>query len=300
MIKKISFSDYAKSPELNMSALCNMLKSPAHFQWAKQNPKDSKSLAKGRAIHTLVLEPNLFWETYVVEPRKEDYKYVTADDLKPLLEKLGLKAQKTKGKTIEAILAHASVEQEDVSQIYDLDLEKIQSCGKEILSFTEYSEAKAVAESVLKSPKINNMIQKGQAEVSIFLEVLGVPMKFRPDLMAPDFIVDLKTCRSCDERSFQRDFVDYNYDIKLAAYQYACEQITGKKPTVIVLAAETVDEYDYQVFKIDQDFLDIGLKKFFKLVEQYKECQKKNEWPGLDKSIKILCAPEWYLKQNLE
>lgn len=300
MIKKISFSEYTKSPELNMSSLCNMLKSPAHFQWAKQNPKDSKSLVKGRAVHTLVLEPEIFWDTYAVEPRKSDYKYVTADDLKPLLEKLGLKAQKTKDKTIASIVEHEEVSKEDLDQIYDLDLAKISASEKEILTYTEYSEARAISESVLKSPKINNMLKKGLAEQSLFLEVLGVPMKFRPDLMAPDFIVDLKTCRSCSERAFQGDFIAYNYDLKLASYQYACEQITGKKPQVIVLAAETVDEYDYQVFKIDQDFLDIGLKKFFKLLEQYKECVEKNEWPGLDKNVKVLCAPEWYLKSSLE
>ena len=104
MIKKISFKEYRESPELNISSLVNIEKSPAHFQWCKANPKDSSSLIKGRAIHQLILEPHLFNEVYAVEPDKSKFKYVTVDDLKPLCEKHGVKKSLKKSEMLCALL----------------------------------------------------------------------------------------------------------------------------------------------------------------------------------------------------
>lgn len=298
-IKKISFSDYVKVDALNCSSLVNIEKSPLHFQWAKANPRDTKTLVNGRAVHTLILEPELFNEIYAVEPRKEDYKFVTIDDLKQLCEKYGTKKSGKK----EDILKELStlISEDERKQIYDFTVSAfyVESQGKEILSTKEYQEAKAIADSVLKSPRVQAMLKKGQSECSIFQTVEGVSMKFRLDFFVEgSFFLDVKTCRSCEPREFVNDFINYSYDVKCAAYQHAIFLETGKQIPCVILACETTDELDYKVYEIDQEFLDIGLKKFFKLLNKWKECTDKNEWPGMNKKVEKLFPPEWYLKKE--
>lgn len=261
MIVKNSFKDYRQVKALNMSSLVNIKKSPKHFKHCLDNPKESDSLDLGRAVHTLVLEPNLFDAEYAVSPKFDMRK--TAD-------------------------------KEAFAQFQET------AKGKEIIDVKTFNEAKAVAASVLASPKIQNMLSKGQAEVSIEQTINDVSMKFRLDFLAENFLLDVKTTRDCTERSFQRDFIDYDYHIKLAAYQYAAELETGEKLPVIVLAVETKDELDYQIYQIDQDFLDIGRREFFKLLEKYKEAQKNDFVEALPKNVKCLCAPEWLIKKDAE
>lgn len=270
-----------------------------HYKWCKENHKDTKSLIRGRLVHTLILEPNTFNSVYAVEPDKKDYKFVTIEDLKPLCEKYGTKKSGKK----EDILKELSpfLTKDERSQVYDLVYSAfLFECeGKEIVSAKDFQEARAISESVLNSPKIQKMLKLGEAELSIFLEINGVQMKTRLDFMSSDFFLDIKTCSSCDEREFVRDFINYQYDIKLAVYQKAIELETGKKIPCIVLAVETSDEHDYKVYNIDQEFLDIGYKKFEAMLETWKDCTSKNEWLGMSKEVETLFAPEWYLKNHL-
>lgn len=296
-IQKISFENYKKLPQLNMSSLCNIKKSPAHFQWCKENPKDSKSLIKGRAIHTLILEPETFHSVYAVEPEKKDYKFVTVEDIKQLCEKYGTKKTGKKEEILAALAPLITIDEN--KQVYDFAYSAflMESNGKEILTAKEYMEARQAADSVLKSPRIRSMLKNGQSEVSILQTINDVEMKFRLDFMSENFILDVKSCSSCEEREFSRDFVNYQYAEKLSAYQKAVELETGKRPLVIVLAVETTEENDYQVFEIDQEFLDAGYKNFEKMLNTWKECTEKNEWPGMPKTVQKLFAPDWFLKQ---
>ena len=254
MIEKISFEKYREINALNISSLVNIQKSPKHYKYCLTHPKETKALVLGRAIHTLIIEPHLFQNEFIVEPKID---------------------RRTKeGKEIAARF-------------------EAEADGKQILSESEYEKAKRVAFSVLESPKIRSMLLKGEAEVSIMHQVNDIDMKFRIDFLSPDFLLDLKTCQNCDMREFSRDFFNYNYHIKLAAYQHAAFLETGKLLPVIVLAAEKEDECDYQVFQIDQDYLDIGRDAFLKMLERFKECQENDEWEGIEKSVKVIYAPEW-------
>ncbi len=259
-MQKMTMAQYRQMEGLNISSLVNILKSPKHFIYKKNNPTDSDSLSLGRAIHSLILEPDLFFSEYAIAPKCD---------------------RRTK----------------EGKKIYEDFL--VSSSGKEVISFDEHSLAKAVADSVLSSPKINNMLSKGQAEVSFFKEIDGVNHKARLDFVAEQFFLDVKTCQNCTAREFQRDFIKYNYHIKMGFYQHVLELETGVKHQAIVLAVETKDELDYQVYKIDQDFLDIGLKKYFELLETYKECVKNNEWPGLEKAVQTMYAPDWLVKDAM-
>lgn len=64
-----AFSKYLKIKAVNWSTLKEMARSPLHYQHRLANPReDAVGLARGRAVHTAVLEPHLFAQEYVVYP----------------------------------------------------------------------------------------------------------------------------------------------------------------------------------------------------------------------------------------
>lgn len=61
----MNFPDYIAVEAEHWSGLREMQKSPLHYQYRKQNERaDSKTLARGRAAHTAVLEPERFMLDY--------------------------------------------------------------------------------------------------------------------------------------------------------------------------------------------------------------------------------------------
>jgi hypothetical protein len=66
-ILKRSIDKYLRIPAVNWSTLKEMQRSALHYAHRKENPReDSSGLARGRAVHTAVLEPELFSKEYVV------------------------------------------------------------------------------------------------------------------------------------------------------------------------------------------------------------------------------------------
>lgn len=306
MIVKNSFADYRKSEGINISSLIEIAESPLHFRWCLDNPKDSKSLVRGRAIHQLILEPEFFNDVYAVEPDKKDYAFVTVDDLKPLLEKYAVKKASKKEDTIKSLSPFLS--SDEMKQVYDLVYSAfLMECeGKEILSAKEFQEASNIANVLLSNDKIANLLKRGQKEISIYQEINWVKCKGRLDYLADEFFLDYKSCRDCSPREFERDFFKYGYHIKLAYYQWMAFLETGKMLPCIVIAQSTSDECDFVIREVDQRFLDMGrdgwmdkdLVKhdgFVQMLEKYKDCLASGKWEGLSKDITTLFAPNFML-----
>jgi exodeoxyribonuclease VIII len=67
----LRFKEYVELEGENWSTLKEMGRSPLHYKYRKDHPReDSVTLAKGRGIHTAVLEPEKFDSEYVIFPGK--------------------------------------------------------------------------------------------------------------------------------------------------------------------------------------------------------------------------------------
>lgn len=252
----MNFKTYLALPRLSNSSLQYLAKSPLHFKHMKENPvQETDAMIIGRAVHSSILTPELFAAEYVKAPDCD-------------------KRTKAGKEEWEAFC--------------------VANSGKEVLKADQYDECVAISKSVLSSPKIRNMLAKGQAEQTYLYEVDGVEMKSRFDFDSDEFIVDVKTTKSAFVDSFSKDFVNYGYDLQFGLYQYAKFLKTGKNVPVIILAVEKEAPYDYSVFKVPEAMLENGLRKAKKLIALYKSCCEKNEWPGMDKSVQELIIPSWY------
>lgn len=243
----MNFKDYLALNRLSNSSLHHLAKSPKEFKYRMENKKEETEAMKiGRAVHSAILTPELFKSEYARAPKCDKRT------------KLG-------------------------KEMWDAFC--LANQGKEVLDESTYDECVAISESVLSSPKIKNMLSKGQSEQTYLYEINGIEMKSRFDFDAENFILDVKTTRSATMSDFSKDFISYGFDLQFGLYRHAKFLKTGKNVPVIILAVEKEAPYDYCVFKVPEVYLENGLRKAIKLIDLYKECKEKNEWPGLPKDI---------------
>lgn len=251
---KMNFKDYLARPELSASGVKNLAVSPAYFKWKKENPKDTGVMRIGRCLHSAILTPEDF---------KKDFAQVPQCD----------KRTKEGRAIFEAF--------------------QILAVGKECIKFEEYNHVLAIRDSVLKSPKIVNMLSKGESEKTLFFEIEGVKMKSRLDFLADKFFLDIKTTQSANSDNFARDSVKLGYDLQMWIYAEAIRQNFEKDLPCIIFAIEKESNLDYAIFQLGQEWMDLGERKARKLIKLYKECLEKDEWPGYDKNVQQLSLPAW-------
>ena len=294
MIIKNSFPQYQAVEALNISSLVNIKKSPEAFKWHLNNREETASLTIGRLLHTLILEPETVGNTYAIEPNKKDFKFVTVDDIKPLLELHGLKKTGKKEDLLASLRPFLS--NDEIRQVYDFTLQafNLETEGKEKVSAKDFDKCVEISSKVLADLRISKMLRhNGQPEISIEQEIDGIKVKGRVDFLSENFFLDYKSCQDCSPEAFTRDFVKYNYHTKLFFYQKILELETGKKLPCIVIAQSKEENCDFMIYEVSQEFLDLGEVEFNKMFETYKACVNENNFPPMDKSIQVLTPPVW-------
>ena len=121
----------------------------------------------------------------------------------------------------------------------------------------------------------------GEHQVIMVGEISGVPFKIKIDSLLPYAIVDQKIMASIKEliwrydtdlkKNRQFDFVEaYGYDIQGGVYQCIVEQNTGKKLPFILAPTTKEDKPDKALIQIDQEFLDLALKRVLETAPRYQ------------------------------
>ena len=269
-METMSNAEYRKKEGISASDLKRMVKSMALWKYEKDHPdeNDNEVFQFGRAYHKLMLEPDDFDNEFVVSPKFDR-------------------------RTKEGKAAYEEFVKE--------------SEGKEVITEETYQKLLEMQIALYNTPFVKLLI-KGEHEKSFFWtdEKSGVPCKCRPDsfgeIKGNYVCIDLKTTQNAETQAFMRDAIKYGYDIQAAHY---CEglEIHYKKPfKFIFIAQEKTAPYLVNVLEADAYFMAAGKEVKDVLLERYKECLEKDEWPGyMDESIGInsLSVPAW-MKDSLD
>lgn len=265
--ESISNKEYRQREGLSASDLKRMVKSMAHWKYAKDNPEDADSpaLLFGRALHKLVLEPSDFDNEFVVSPKFDRRTKEGKAQYEKFLED-------SKGKDI--------IDEETMQTLCDM------------------------RDSLYATPFVKKLIN-GEHEKSFFWEdsTCGIPCKCRPDsfgkINGNHIIVDLKTCSDAETSAFMRDSQKFGYDIQAAHYCEGLKQIYGEDFSFVFIAVEKKPPYAVNILQADEYFLANGLEVRNALLETYKKCVELNEFPGYmgfseDKNfINTLSVAKW-------
>jgi hypothetical protein len=313
----ISNADYHGGEGASNSMLCKLQNSsPLHLHASRTSANDNQPTAAmriGTAFHMLVLEPELFNESYVLPLVLPEDALSTIDDLKAALKDAGEKVSGTKAELIErlkAVCPDAKIADE-LKQRY-----AVANAGRTIISIEERDQLYAMRDAVMAHPSASKVLtgSKYVTEYSAYAvdPVTGELIRVRPDLWRMDGIVaDLKTTDDASPEGFARSIAKYGYDMQHPFYLDTLNEALrqsksddfAKHPTsakaFVFIAVEKAFPHAVQVYVLDDESVALGRAKYRGALERYAECRHTNTWPGYsDGSVQTISLPQWHLKQN--
>lgn len=248
--------EYRSAPGVNKSTLWNMKRTPAHYKYFLEHPQEDTSAMKtGRAVHSMILTPELYAAEFAVLPEGID--------------------RRTK----------AGKEQYE-SFIQD-------NAGKEILTASEAATIESLASAVLNCPEAAELLKGTEREKPFFWhDDNGILCKCRMDAVTTGRIVDIKTAQDAETDVFIREAMKYGYHVQAAHYIDAYyKTISSKTPEWYFIVIEKAEPYCVNVLKADIGFLDYGFVIRDELIRKLIECEKENIFPGY--GVNDLCLPGW-------
>ena len=213
--KVMSNADYRKSEGISSSELKQLMKTPAHYRYWKDNPEetDSQALLFGRACHKYVLETYDFYNEFEVA---KDFKYGTKEDKAETQQFICQKATELgKGAEWDSFII-TNPKKEQVVDFY-----RGLIAGKDIITEEMFEQIDAMRNALLATPFVNKLIY-GEHETSFFWtdELTGLKCKVRPDSINHNLkiIVDYKTTDCAETEHFMRQAIRLGYDLQASYY----------------------------------------------------------------------------------
>lgn len=178
------------------------------------------------------------------------------------------------------------------------------NADKSILGVEEYETALAIRDSVRSHKTAKRLLRWGKPEVSLrwIDKSSRMRLKSRLDWVAPQgTLVDLKTSRDIEPRTFGRTAANFLYHAQMSFYRRALVANGYPPGPVYIIAVESQAPFDCMVYEVDEDVLFAGDELVTKLLHQVKTCRRrygKRTWPGRDHGIQTLDFPSWALPSD--
>lgn len=185
--------------------------------------------------------------------------------------------------------------------------EEAESAGAVLLTEADYDHAKAVAESVLMTPRVMRMLNDPDCikEKSIINTCphTGLTLKCRPDALLPSrAVLDLKTTQDASPRGFAKSVRGFGYDLQAAAYLYFCglEASLGDCPTFGFIAVEKEPPYAVAIHTLDYDYLKWAKNQVMLTLDQIKRAQDSGDFTTGWPEVNVIGKPAWLQDDNEE
>lgn len=266
VILGMSNSDYHGAQGISKSGLDLIAKSPLHY-WSKyldpkREPQEpTAAMQLGTAIHTAVLEPELFASDYLVAPAVD---------------------RRTK----------------DGKATWEAFVQECEANGKTSISVADLEVCNSISDVVRSHNTAKELLGAGKAEVSMFWDDIetGVLCKCRPDwISAADVIVDLKSTTDASPEGFARSAYNFRYWVQAAWYLDGIEQATGSRPEAFVFVAfEKEPPYACGFYYATEEMIEAGRQEYRRLLDLYADCLSTNNWRGYSQELLPLQMPAWF------
>jgi exodeoxyribonuclease VIII len=264
----VPMSEYGSWDAANYSTLKKFDRSAAHAREMMVNPPDqTPAMRLGSAVHTAVLENELFKKEYVVAP-KVDRRF-------------------KKDKIVWEKFLNDNKD-------------------REVLTGQEFEQCTFMSASARSNPLVQEILaEKGFTEMSFVWhdKDTGILCKGRVDrfgrLWGNSIIADLKTTENASEDSWKREVVKYQYHAQSAFYLDGLDTIA---PVVdrkfLWIALEKTAPYAVALYEPDAATIDKGRRMYRKYLRMWGICQESGIWPGYAPGIQPLLLPDWALRQE--
>jgi exodeoxyribonuclease VIII len=245
-VYELDNKDYHASAGISRSALMEFSITPKKFKHRyidKKKKAETKAMKFGTAVHTFLLEPEKFWNCYIREEKFNKTKLGNAQEVDYLIRK------------------------ENKRVISDDFLATIEGIAKSIDSDSEALE----------------LLKGGLNEKSFywFDGDSSLLCKARPDIWHASMLVDLKTAKKADSRSFSYSMLEGGYHLQAAMCLDAIHIIAQEEhKRYFFLIVEKEEPYDIAIKKLSaQDYWQ-GHHDYKSKLLQLSNCIHENKWPS--------------------
>lgn len=260
IVADMTNEDYHAHDALGSTDLKNALRSYNHMVDSRRTFTTSKPLRIGTAVHTGVLEPELFDEqVHLISSVRSKTGKQEISDLK---EKHG---------------AHVLYFEEH-----------------------DYSDIRRMVDAVRSHPTARELLEhhQGIRETSHFFTMEDeFDGKCRPDLMTPDVLMDLKTTFDASPYEFPRSVARYMYHLQAAWYMDGV-QASGMTPKYhLIVAVEKSSPFEVAVYELDDRALDAGRDAYRAALQNIKVGLFDASRRGYGHGVRPVSLPPWALNR---
>jgi hypothetical protein len=152
--------------------------------------------------------------------------------------------------------------------------------GELILNARELAEAEAMVKSIRSNALAMRLLDGTTNEQTIDWSIDGRACRSTPDARGPLWLVELKTAKSSEPKTFLRDAFYRRYHAQVAFYADAMRS-TGDDPMdCYVIAVENTAPYPVSVLRLTDRALEHGRRLYRQWFVRLLECERENTWPG--------------------
>ena len=274
-LKKISNAEYHALDYVSKSHLDEVNKSAFHYWDRYINPdrvipEPTKQMLLGSAMHTMVLEPELFEKECLVESANAPKRPTAAQR----------NAKKPSSQTLDAIA-------------YWEEFDK-KANGKNLISIDDYERLTIMRQRIFDHPAASTILNmSGVVEQSYQWKdsQTGEICKSRPDFHTDDgtLIVDLKTTSGASELGFQKSVHNFRYHVQAGFYLRSIEEAQQ----FVFIAVESKPPYLVAVYNASTDMINAGNRVADKNLATLAQCRKTGKWTGYSEEITTLDLPRF-------
>lgn len=262
--------DYFAAHGVSQSMLKLLARSPAHLKHAIEHPEpDTPDQKIGTISHIAVFEPDLLEKSCYVKPA--NYQDPKTSDWK-----------KWNG--------NATACKDWLAARTD----------KPIISQDDYTDICGIRDSVFRHPAAALALKVGKAEQALFAEdaETGMQLKAKCDWLSGNAIVDLKTCQDASPAGFAKAVSNWGYETQAAFYLNLASLLNLGKEHFIFIAVEKTAPYAVGVYELDEESIEIGRRKYRRLLSRYMECVVSEKWEAYSRNIEVLSLPAYAKKSG--
>jgi hypothetical protein len=208
----------------------------------REKKPPTAAMQLGTALHTAVLEPQLWDSTVAIPPHSFDRRTKVGRELAAAFE--------------------------------------AESAGKLVLSPEDADQVRRMADAVRRHPAARFLLElpgKREASYTWTDSATGLQCKTRPDWHSENrrIVVDVKTTSDASRAEFSRSIVNFDYHVQAAWNQDAlgAEQF-------ITIAVENVRPYAVAVYPASGAMVAAGRRRIEAAMTLLAECHTEGRWPG--------------------
>lgn len=253
---------------ISKSALDRFARSPLHYRYHMTAPPEPTAewQAIGHALHTNVLEPDLF-----------DRKVLEIPDF-------------------------GSLRKPDIRAIRQHWMEN-EGAGKTLLTAGQLMLVEAMGDAVRSHPAVAAMLDaRGEPEVTALWTCpeTGLPCKARGDWVSQmrGVLLDLKTAESAAPDAFRRAVISHRYHVQDALYSRAFEENGQDIAHFVFVVVEKEPPYAVACYQLDDTARMKGEELYQHELRALRACIDADRWPGYGDKVMDLSLPGWATQSN--